>query len=139
MGNRRLAIGAEIGQFGRVGDHGRTQPRLQLGQYGLGGIDDRDAAAGICGSSVWMPVERMQKLPEGEYYWNEIVGLQVVTEEGRDLGRIEAIFPTGSNDVYVCREGKREILLPAIEEVVRRIDRDRGVMVVRLLKGLIGS
>ena len=105
----------------------------------LGGIDDRDAAAGICGSSVWMPVERMQKLPEGEYYWNEIVGLQVVTEEGRDLGRIEAVFPTGSNDVYVCREGKREILLPAIEEVVRTIDRDRGVMVVRLLKGLIGS
>ncbi len=105
----------------------------------LGGIDDRDAAAGICGSSVWMPAERMRKLPEGDYYWNEIVGLRVITEEGRDLGRIEAVFPTGSNDVYVCREGQREILLPAIEDVILRIDTDRGVMVIRLLKGLIGS
>ena len=104
----------------------------------LGGIDDRDAAAEICGSSVWMPVERMQKLPEGEYYWNEIVGLQVVTEEGGTWDGSKR-FSRRSNDVYVCREGKTGILLPAIEEVVRRIDRNQGVMVVRLLKGLIGS
>ena len=105
----------------------------------LGGIDDRDAADGLRGAPVWMPAEKMGKLPEGEYYWREIIGLQVVTEEGRKLGRIEAVFPTGSNDVYVCREGEREILLPAVDEVVRRIDTGSGVMVVRLLKGLVES
>lgn len=105
----------------------------------LSGIDDRDAAAGLNGSSVWMPAEKMKKLPEGEYYWREIIGLQVITEDGRNLGRIEAVFPTGSNDVYVCREGEREILLPAVGNVVRRIDTDQGVMVVRLLKGLVES
>ncbi|MCX5837549.1 MAG: ribosome maturation factor RimM [Deltaproteobacteria bacterium] len=102
----------------------------------LRGIDDRDAAARLRGCSVWMPSEEMQKLPEGEYYWREIIGLQVLTEENQILGRIEAVFPTGGNDVYVCRGGGREILLPAIDDVVRKIDTDRGVMVVRLLKGL---
>jgi 16S rRNA processing protein RimM len=100
------------------------------------GVDDRDAAEALRGSSVWGSSEKTGKLPEGEYYWSEIIGLQVLTEEEELLGRIEAVFPTGSNDVYVCRGGTREILLPAIEEVVRRIDTDRGVMVVRLLKGL---
>ena len=102
----------------------------------LGGIEDREAAARLKGSSVWMPSEKMRKLPEGEYYWREVIGLQVLTEEDEILGRIEAVFPTGSNDVYVCRGAGREILLPAIGDVVRKIDTDRGVMVVRLLKGL---
>ena len=102
----------------------------------LGGIDDKDAAERLRGCSVWMPSEKMLKLPEGEYYWREIIGLQVMTEEDQILGRIEAVFPTGSNDVYVCRGEGREILLPAIGDVVRKIDTDRGVMVVRLLKGL---
>jgi len=102
----------------------------------LRGVDDRDAAERLRGSSVWISSEKIVKLPDGEYYWSEIIGLQVLTEEDQILGRIEAVFPTGSNDVYVCRGGGREILLPAIEEVVRKIDTDRGVMVVRLLKGL---
>ena len=105
----------------------------------LGGIEDRDSAARLRGSSVWMPSEKMRRLPEGEYYWREIIGLRVLTEEDRILGRIEAVFQTGSNDVYVCRGAGREILLPAIGDVVKKIDMDRGVMVVRLLKGLIES
>jgi len=102
----------------------------------LRGVDDKDTAERLRGSSVWISSEKIVKLPDGEYYWSEIIGLQVLTEEDQILGRIEAVFPTGSNDVYVCRGGGREILLPAIEEVVRKIDTDRGVMVVRLLKGL---
>lgn len=105
----------------------------------LGGIEDKDTASKSVGSSVWMPSEAMKKLPDGEYYWHEIIGLTVVTEEGRILGRIESVFPTGSNDVYVCRGGEKEILLPAIGDVILKIDRDRGIMVVRLPKGLIES
>jgi len=102
----------------------------------LKGIGDRDAAAKLVGASVWISTRGRRKLPEGEYYWKEIIGLQVVTEDDQVLGRIEAVFPTGSNDVYVCRGGEREILLPAIVDVVRKIDTDRGVVVVRLMKGL---
>jgi 16S rRNA processing protein RimM len=105
----------------------------------LGGIADRDAAAKLVRSSVWMPSEKMKKLPEGEYYWRDIIGLRVITEEGQSLGRVESVFPTGSNDVYVCRAAEKEILLPAIGEVIRKIDTDHGIMVVRLLKGLTES
>ena len=105
----------------------------------LGGVEDKDTAAKMVGSSVWMPSEAMKQLPDGEYYWHEIIGLEVVTEEGRILGRIESVFPTGSNDVYVCRGMEKEILLPAIGDVILKIDRDRGLMVVRLLKGLTES
>jgi 16S rRNA processing protein RimM len=64
------------------------------------------------------------------------MGLQVRTEEGRLLGVIEEILPTGSNDVYVCRGGEREILLPAIADVIREIDTKKGFVTVRLLEGL---
>ena len=105
----------------------------------LEGIEDKDAASMIVGSSVWMPSERMKKLPDGEYYWHEIIGLEVITQEGRILGRIESVFPTGSNDVYVCRGTEKEILLPAIGDCILKIDKDHRIMVVRLLKGLTES
>lgn len=105
----------------------------------LGGIEDKDAAAKLVGSSIWIPLEKVKKLPDGEYYWHDIIGLEVITEEGRILGRIESVFPTGSNDVYVCRGNEKEILLPAIDDVVRKIDMDHRMMVVRLLKGLADS
>jgi 16S rRNA processing protein RimM len=116
-----------------------VQPGREFFILKLGGIDDSDAALKLVGSFVWMPSEKMKKLPEGEYYWLDIIGLQVVTEEGKVLGRIESVFPTGSSDVYVCQGGEKEILLPAIGDVVRNIDMDRRIMVVRLLKGLTES
>jgi 16S rRNA processing protein RimM len=102
----------------------------------LAGVEDKDAASQLVGSSLWMPLEKMKELPDDEYYWHDIIGLEVVTEEGRILGRIKSVFPTGSNDVYVCRGNGKEILLPAIDDVVRKIDLDQRVMVVRLLEGL---
>jgi 16S rRNA processing protein RimM len=116
-----------------------VQPGREFFILKLGGIEDRDAAAKLVRSSVWMPSDKMEKLPEGEFYWRDIIGLRVVTEEGQILGRIESVFPTGSNDVYVCGRGKEEILLPAIGEVIRKIDTDQGIMVIRLLKGLVES
>jgi 16S rRNA processing protein RimM len=102
----------------------------------LRGIESREAAAALVGLSLWIPSEKMKGLSDDEYYWHEIIGLEVVTEDDRSLGKVVSVFPTGSNDVYVCRGNGREILLPAIGDVVRRIDRDRKVMEVRLLEGL---
>lgn len=102
----------------------------------LAGIGDRKGAFPLVGSSVWIPSDGLGKLPEGEYYWKDIIGLRVVAEDGQDLGRVESVFPTGSNDVFVCRGTRGEILLPAIGEVVRKIDLPGRVMTIRLLKGL---
>jgi len=102
----------------------------------LEGVEDVDAVGALVGCPVLIPFDKLGKLSEDEYYWRDIVGLEVVTEDGEILGRIEEILPTGSNDVYVCIGGEREILLPAIADVIRKIDIKNGRMVVRLLEGL---
>lgn len=100
------------------------------------GIEDIEKAHALVGCQMLVPSSKLKKLSEDEYYWRDITGLKVITEEGHILGSITAVFPTGSNDVYVCSGGEREILLPGTREVIRTIDIEQGVMVVRLLDGL---
>jgi 16S rRNA processing protein RimM len=113
--------------------------RLQGGRLvlKLAGVDDRTTAEKLSGALVQVPIERAVKLPPGSYFWHEIIGLRVEDQQGKSLGTVADIFPTGSNDVYVVRSAEREILLPAIKDVVREIDPHRGVMIVNLIPGLI--
>jgi len=99
-------------------------------------VNTVEDAENLIGSRVWIAEDACPELSADEYYWRDLIGLRVLTEEGRFLGHIENIFPTGSNDVYVCSGGEREILLPAISDVILRIDLEKKEMVVRLLKGL---
>jgi 16S rRNA processing protein RimM len=99
-------------------------------------ITDVESATNLVGCKVYLPKDLLGKLPEGEYYYHDIIGLDVYSEEGNYIGKIESVFPTGSNDVYVCKGEKREILLPAIAEVIRRIDINNRIMTVKLLEGL---
>ena len=102
----------------------------------LEGINDTESAEKLIGYQVLIQANALEQLPEDEYYWWEIIGLEVIREDGLILGRIDSIFPTGSNDVYVCRGKEREILLPAIADVIKKIDKEKGIMIVRLLDGL---
>lgn len=102
----------------------------------LEGVNDAASSSALVGFHIYVPAESLDELQRDEYYWRDILGLDVITEEGQILGQIEDIIPTGSNDVYVCAGGEREILLPAIEDVIRRVDIEKGVLVVRLLEGL---
>ncbi len=79
-------------------------------------------------------------LPRGEYYFHELLDLQVVDEAGNPLGTLTEILETGANDVYVVTDAAgHEILLPAIPEVVLDVDLDAQKMKVHLLPGLIGN
>jgi len=99
------------------------------------GIEDADAAAAMAGREVYAGADCLDRLPQDEYYWRDLIGLEVFVEEGERLGVIVSVFPTGSNDVYVCR-GDREILLPAIADVIREVDIGERRMVVRLPREL---
>lgn len=112
------------------------QPGAGLLVLKLQGVDDRDAADGLKGCHVWADAEKMKPLEDGEYYWSDLMGLDVVDENDEPLGRIASIFPTGSNDVYVCKNGDREIMLPAVESVIKKIDLKRRVIVVSLPEGI---
>lgn len=113
-----------------------VQPQHKNFLIDLEGINDPDSAGKLVGSGIFVPAGKLEELPEDEYYWHEIIGLKVVTETGGYLGEVSSIFPTGSNEVYVVTGGAREILLPAVADVIRKIDLANGEMVVRLPEGL---
>jgi 16S rRNA processing protein RimM len=93
----------------------------------LDGVDDRDAAESLRGMLVGAPREELPTPKDGEYYWGDLVGLDVVNARGQALGRVAGLIGTGANDVLrVVEEGKegegRERLLPFVEAVVREVD-----------------
>ena len=82
--------------------------------------------------------EEVLPLPKGHYYHYQIVGLLVETEGGTVLGRVTEVLETGSNDVYLVKDDQgREFLLPALKEVIRDIDLEKGLMLVRPLPGML--
>lgn len=103
----------------------------------LEGTQDVTAAESWRGAEVALRFEPETQLQPGEYFYWQILGLQVKTEVGRELGEIVEILETGANDVYVVRDGSgNELLLPAIRSVVLDVDLDAGWMKVFLLPGL---
>ena len=101
------------------------------------GVGTIEQAERLVDRELLIPRSAAPTLPEGTYYHADLIGLKVVTEEGRELGRIVEILETGANDVYVVHGEGSEWLLPAIREVVRRVDLAGEIMLVRLLKGMI--
>jgi len=102
----------------------------------LKGIERIEEATPLVGKEILIKRGSLPELKEGEYYWGDLLGMVVETERGKRIGRVKEVFATGANDVYVI-EGKRgEILLPAIEEVIRSIDIEKGVMKVIRKEGL---
>jgi 16S rRNA processing protein RimM len=101
------------------------------------GYDSPEKARELNGWLVQVPQEEAVPLPEGQYYWFELIGLEVVTESGEKLGTIVDIFETGSNDVYVVKAGKKEIFLPATHEVIKQVDREAKRMVIHVMEGLL--
>ncbi len=95
----------------------------------LDGCDDRDQAALLVGVNVAVPRDELPAAAEGEYYWADLEGLRVCTLDGLELGRIDHLFETGSNDVMVVK-GDRERLLPFTDTVVCEVDLPNGLLIV---------
>ncbi len=103
----------------------------------LSGIDSAEAAAGLRDQLLSLPEGQLESLSEGRYYRFQVVGMRVYDGEGEHLGRIVEVLTTGSNDVYVVHGERGEILVPAIDDVVREVDVDGGRMVVEPMEGML--
>lgn len=103
----------------------------------LEGVDDMTSAENLRGSII--EIERSkEKLPKDTYYIADLIGLDVYTDEGNLLGKLEDIYNTGANDIYTVRtEDDKQILLPSIKEVIKEIDMENKKIIVHILKGLI--
>jgi 16S rRNA processing protein RimM len=95
-----------------------------------------EQAAAFRGGFIKISREQSPPLPAGQYYESDLIGLQVREESGTVLGMLEEILETGSNHVFVVRQGTREFLIPSTKEAVVSVDVQAGVMIVRRLEGL---
>ena len=103
----------------------------------LKGIDNMNDAEDLRGSII--KVDRSKNdLPEGTYYIADLIGLDVYTEDGSLLGKVIDIYNTGANDIYTVKtQDGKEVLLPAIKDVIKQVDIQNGKIIVHILKGLI--
>ncbi len=102
----------------------------------LEGIATRQQAVPLTGKYLAARPLEEATLEEGAYFHYQLIGMRVRTEEGEDLGELQEILETGSNDVYIVRGSSGEILVPATAQVVLEVDVAASVMLVRLPDGL---
>jgi 16S rRNA processing protein RimM len=107
---------------------GRRQGKNILAR--LEGIEDRTQADELTGCRIFVNPQQLPRLEAGEYYWSDLVGLAVETEQGEPLGVIASMMETGADDVMVLA-GERERLIPfVIDQIVREVDLENQRLVV---------
>lgn len=120
----------------------RRRPHNEGIIFGFDGISNAEQAAKYRPMTVYVLAVDRPTLPEGEYYHHQILGLNVVDENGTALGTITEIIETGANDVYVVssqNQTKQDILIPAIKQVLLDVNLESKTMRVHLLPGLVES
>ena len=107
---------------------GRCQGKSVVAR--IEGVDDRDQAQAMAGAKILINESQLPSLTEGEYYWSQLTGLQVITIQGIELGVIDHMLETGANDVMVV-QGDRERLIPYVmDDFIKTIDLDKKQIVV---------
>ena len=104
----------------------------------LKGIDTVEEAEKYRGCYIKIARKDTKKLPKDTYFIADLIGLTVYTDENILLGKVEDIYNSGANDIYVIKsDDGKQILLPAIKEVIKQIDLEQEKIMVHLIKGLI--
>lgn len=101
------------------------------------GCDTPESAGRYRNTWVYVKSSEVPALPEGQIYKHELVGLNVIDDSNNELGTVTEIIETGANDVYVVKKDDKEILLPAIPDVILNVDVKKKVITVHLIDGLI--
>lgn len=108
---------------------GRRQGSLVVAE--LQGISDRDLAAELMGADILIRKQQLPKAMDGEYYWADLIGLEVHNQEGCKLGKVDHLLETGANDVLVVVDGDVERLIPFLQQsTILKIDLDDGLIIV---------
>lgn len=111
-----------------TGCSGREQGKGMIAR--LPGVTDRDSAAALVGTDIYVDRSNLPATAPGEYYWADLQGLRVQTPDGTPLGKVTRVFATGANDVLVVRDAERERLIPFIvDRYITQVDLDEGIMI----------
>jgi 16S rRNA processing protein RimM len=115
---------------------GWVNPQGRSMLMGFAEVTTRSQAEALVGCELFIEKAALPAPEAGSYYWSDLIGLAVYAVQGAWLGRLESIFRTGSNDVYVVKRPGRELLIPALKTVIVAIDLAAGRMEVDLPEGL---
>ncbi len=118
-----------------ISEGSRQQGKMLL--LKLQGINDRNAADELRGELLETDLKGSPDLPEGTFYHYQIIGMDVRLTDGLFLGKITDVISTGSNDVYVVRSTKGEVLIPATPDVVTNVDVESETITVSPITGLL--
>lgn len=102
----------------------------------LEGVDDVSAAEELKGATVMAAEDDLPPLEQHEFYYSQAIGCDVLLPDGTSIGKVEEVFSTGANDVFVVR-GEREVLVPVIADVVKSIDLDAHRIMIEPVPGLL--
>jgi len=115
----------------------QARPHKNIVIVKLGGVTDRNTAEALVQSTLHIPDELALPLDEGEYYIRDLVGLDVVSENGEPIGTLARVLQTNANDVYVISPSDgNDFMIPAIKSVVLNVSMPDKKMTVRLMDGL---
>jgi 16S rRNA processing protein RimM len=101
------------------------------------GINDPETALKYRGAILSADKSLLPALQEEEYFHEQIIGLTVFTTDGDVIGRVSGIFETGSNDVYAVKGPDKEYLIPAIHDVIKKINLEERSIIIQVLEGLL--
>jgi len=114
-----------------------SRPQVKLAIVQLQGVNTREAAESLQGSEIWLDKSEFPDLEPGEYYWDQFVGLQAVTDTGIELGEISGLFATKAHDVMVIKGAGREYMIPVKDEIIKQIDTKAGKVIIAPPAGLL--
>src|SRR5690625_1256471 len=116
--------------------HHRTHKQFDLLRFA--GYESLDDVQPLLKLTLHITEHQLTLLPEGEFYYHEIIGCKVVATDGQTIGVVDHILAPGANDVWVVeRENGRDALIPYIKDVVKQVDIDNKLITIELMEGLL--
>jgi 16S rRNA processing protein RimM len=110
----------------------RARPHKNIWLLKLRDVHTPEAAEALRGAQALVPAHLAEPLPEGHFYLHDVIGLRAVTAAGEELGTVTDVLRSPANDIYVVGD----LLIPAVKEIVERIDPTEGVLVIRSREAL---
>ncbi len=114
-----------------------SKPHRGLFLVKLEGCDGIGEAQEWVGSTLSVPEEALQPLKPGEYYYYQVLGFDVFDVEGRSIGKVTRVWSKEGGDVFVVTDGSKEYLIPAVKEVIEKIDFPGGKIIINPPPGLL--
>ncbi|QNO16384.1 ribosome maturation factor RimM [Alkalicella caledoniensis] len=115
----------------------KSRPHKNMFIIKFKGYDNINDILEFVGNYLEINKRDVAPLPEGQYYLFDIIDCEVYTDDDVYIGKVESVIETGSNDVYVIKNGSKEVLIPAIRQVVSKVDIDNKKITITPLEGLL--